>query len=509
MGTGHPTGLSLPDLAVVLVYLVGTTLVGAWFRKGQKDIQSYFVGDREVPWWLVLVSIVATETSTVTFLSVPGTAYNPRGGNLTFLQLALGYALGRLIIAWILLPGYFQGRFISAYQVLRQRFDTRVQRCASLLFLLTRTIADGLRLFLTALLLQQFTGWNMPLAILVMGGLTVLYTWLGGMQAVLWTDCIQFIIYMLGALLAGWILLASLPGGWSGFMRVGAEAGKFTLFNFSTDPATPYTLWAGVLGGAFFSMASHGADQIMVQRYLCAKNLSHARMALVASGVVVLLQFLLFLLIGVGLFVLAHSGAWELPADLRNDQVFGRFIVEKLPMGLVGLVIAAVLAAAMSTLSSSLNSSASAGLADFYQPLRPNRTEADYLAVSRWLTLLFGGAQIGVALLAWQIDSPRSIIDQVLSVAGLTTGMVLGLFLLGLMKRPVTSTAALIGMGCGFAVVMSVYIPGALGKPVVAWPWYAGIGALTTVLGALVVSRPKTAGSQATAEPGIPGGRPE
>ncbi len=487
MEFGELTRLRWPDLCVVILYLVATTLVGAWFRKGQKDIQSYFVGDREVHWLLVLVSIVATETSTVTFLSVPGTAFNRQGGDLTFLQLALGYLLGRVVIAWLLLPGFFRGNFISAYEVLRQQFDTRVQRCASVLFLVTRTVADGLRLFLTALLLQQFTGWSMPLSILVMGGLTVLYTYLGGMQAVLWTDCIQFFIYMLGALLAGWILLGDIPGGWEQFTQVGAEAGKFRLLNLSTDMTIPYTLWAGVIGGAFFSMASHGADQIMVQRYLCAKNLSHARAALVASGVAVLVQFLLFLLIGIGLFVLSRSGTWDLPEGMRNDQVFGRFIVEKLPTGLVGLVIAAVLAAAMSTLSSSLNSSASAAVADFYKPMRPDRDEAEYLNMSRLLTLGFGFAQIGVALLAWQIDSPRSIIDQVLSVAGLTTGMVLGLFILGLMRKRVGSNAALTGMVCGFLAVMAVYIPGALGKPVLAWPWFALVGSAGTVVVALAV----------------------
>ena len=242
-----PTQLGVIDLGVVAIYLVATTLVGAWFRKGQKDIQSYFVGDREVHWLLVLVSIVATETSTVTFLSVPGTAFNPLGGDLTFLQLAFGYLVGRMVIAWVILPGFFQGNFISAYEVLRKRFDSRVQRCASLLFLVTRTLADGLRLFLTALLLQQFTGWSMPLSILVMGGLTVLYTYLGGMQAVLWTDCIQFFIYMLGALLAGWILLGEIPGGWSEFVQVGTEAGKFRLLNLDTNPAIPYTLWAGMI----------------------------------------------------------------------------------------------------------------------------------------------------------------------------------------------------------------------------------------------------------------------
>ncbi len=466
---------------MILVYLAASTLVGAYFRKGQKDIRTYFVGNREVTWPLLLVSIVATETSTVTFLSVPGLAYHPEGGNLTFLQLSFGYLLGRIILSALILPGFFQGHYISAYEALRKKFDERVQRAASLLFILTRTIADGLRLFLTALLLQQFTHWNMPASILMMGLITLVYTYLGGMQAVLWTDCIQFLIYTLGAFVAGWMLVGYLPSGYAEFFCAGCEAGKFSLFNLSIDPTQPYTLWAGILGGAFFSMASHGADQIMVQRYLCAKNLTHARVALIASGLVVILQFVLFLFIGIGLYLLAQSGSWDLPPGIRNDQVFGKFIVEKLPVGLVGLVIAAVLAAAMSTLSSSLNSSASAALADFYKPQRPGKSDADYLDFSRIFTLFFGFAQIAVALMAWQIDSPQSIIDQVLSVAGLTTGMVLGLFLLGTLKRKISSNAALCGLLFGFLTVMAVYIPGRLGNPLVAWPWYAPIGTTATV----------------------------
>lgn len=371
----EPSGFSYSlhsiDLAIIVVYLAATTLLGACFRKGQKDIQAYFVGGREVSWFLVLVSIVATETSTVTFLSVPGLAFNPTNGNLAFLQLSLGYMIGRMVIAWVLLPGYFQGQYISAYEVLRMKFDARVQRSASLLFMLTRTIADGLRLFLTALLLQQFTGWGMGFSIIIMGVVTLFYTYLGGMQAVLWTDFIQFLIYTAGALVAGLILLNLIPDGWHGFISAANQANKLQWLDFSFDASKPYTLWAGVVGGAFVTMASHGADQIMVQRYLCARNLNHARIALVASGVVVALQFLLFLLIGAGLFVLANSGSWPLPDGIRNDQVFGRFIVEKLPVGVIGLVIAAVLAAAMSTLSSSLNSSASAAIADFYNLFAP------------------------------------------------------------------------------------------------------------------------------------------
>jgi SSS family transporter len=479
-------GLQTWDILVVVVYLVGTTLLGAWFSRGQRDVKTYFVGDRNVPWLLVLVSIVATETSTVTFLSVPGVAF-ATGGSLTFLQLAFGYALGRIVVAWLLLPQYYRGDLISAYQLLRERFDATVQRTASGLFLVTRTLADGLRLFLTALLLRQFTGWDMTASILVMGVVTVVYTYLGGMQAVIWTDLIQFVIYICGAIVAGVILLSLLPGGVEQYFTVAQSADKFTLFDTSLDPTNPYTLWAGLIGGAFFSMASHGADQIMVQRYLCSRSLNQARLALVSSGVVVFLQFLLFLLIGVGLFVLKQTSsgfAEQITATTRNDEVFGLFIVTYLPPGVVGLVIAAVLAAAMSTLSSSLNSSASAVVSDFYKPWRPELGEATYLRLSRWLTLLFGVAQMVVALAAHHLNSQRSIIDQVLSVAGFTTGLILALFLLGRMKQPVRSSSALLGMIFGLSAVLAVW---SLSK--VAWPWYAPIGAVTTTTAALLVDR--------------------
>src|SRR5262245_9755583 len=354
--------LSPIDLTIVVVYIIGTTILGAWFTRRQKDVRTYFVGNRNVSWWLVLVSIVATETSTLTFLSIPGKAFDPgnptlgsRAGNLTFLQLAFGYVIGRVVIALLLLPQYLRGELFSAYQLLRDRFDTRVQRTASALFLVTRTIADGLRLWLTALLLQQFTGWDIATAILVLGGVTLVYTYLGGMEAVIWTDLVQFVIYLSGAALAGWFILRLLPGGWGEFVAVNSAAGKFRLFDLSTAPTSAQTLWAGLIGGAFVTMASHGADQNMVQRYLCTRSLAAARTALVLSGVLVTLQFLLFLLIGLGLYALTHAGVLQLPSGTRNDAVFGVFIVRYLPAGLVGVVVAAVLASAMASFSSSLN----------------------------------------------------------------------------------------------------------------------------------------------------------
>jgi SSS family transporter len=474
--------LALVDVLIVVLYIGGTTLLGAWFARRQRSLQTYFVGDRDVSWWLVLVSIVATETSTVTFLSVPGLAFDPRGGNLAFLQLAFGYVVGRVLIAWLLLPQYLRGDLLSAYQLLRYRFSAAVQRTASATFLLTRAVADGLRLYLAALLLQQFTGWDVSASVLVIGAATMLYTYLGGMQAVLWTDLIQFAVYITGALLAaGWIL-AEVQGGTAGFLQAGDAAGKFRLLVFRPDLTEPFTFWAGLIGGAFFTMASHGADQMMVQRYLCSRSLRAARVALVSSGFVVLLQFLLFLLLGVGLFVLWRQGTLQLPEGTKNDAVFGFFIVHFLPTGVVGVLIAAVLAASMASLASSMNSAAGAFVTDFYRPLRPGLGEGHYLLVSRLMTSFWGTTRIAVALLAVPLLGDSSVVNQVLKVAGFTTGVILGLFLLGSLRRPVGSAAALVGLVVGFGTVFAVWLTTPL-----AWPWYAPAGALVTVAVALLV----------------------
>jgi SSS family solute:Na+ symporter len=494
--------LSPIDVGVVVLYILGTTLIGAWFSRGQRDVKTYFVGDRNVSWWLVLVSIVATETSTVTFLSVPGFTYKA-GGDFTFLQLCIGYLIGRMVIAWFLLPHYFRGELLTAYQLLRAKFGPAVQRTASGLFLVTRTVADGLRLFLTALLLQLFTGWDFEASMIVMGVATILYTYLGGMQAVIWTDLIQFVIYLLGAVVALGFIVTLTPGGWDGLVATGEAAGKFRLFDLSTDPTNPYTLLTGIIGGALFTMSSHGADQLMVQRYLCARSLGQARLSLVLSGAAVFVQFALFLLIGVGLYALATDGVMAVPAGAKGDQVFGQFIVEFLPVGLVGLVVAAVLAAAMSTLSSSLNSSANALVTDFYRPLVPWQSDRHYLRVARVLTLAFGAAQVAVGIGAYWLSSEQLIVEQVLSVAGLTTGLVLGLFVLGTVFRRVPSWAALAGLVAGAVAVLSIFrppaavidrypewVPAFFREPILAWPWYAPVGTAVTVLVAILLTLP-------------------
>src|SRR5262249_39920073 len=501
------SSLSSVDLAIVAAYIAGMTLFGVWFTRKQKDLRTYFVGGRNVGWFLVVMSIVATETSAVTFLSVPGLGSSPglpeKGippGNLTFLQLSFGYILGRCLIAWFLLPQYMRGDLFSAYQVLRHRFSPAVQRVASGLFLVTRTIADGLRLFLTALLIKHI-GVTIEAAIVVTGVVTIVYTYLGGMKAVIWTDVIQFLIKITGAALAGVFILYLLPGGWDAFVSGGEAAGKFKLFEWSLDPASDANFWAGLFGGAVFSMASHGADQLMVQRYLCAKSLSQARLALVLSGFVIFVQFLLFLSVGVGMYLLREAGQFsEAYGAASNDEGVGLFIVKRLPHGVVGILVAAVLAAAMSTLSSSLNSSANAFVTDFYRPLRPNHSEKWYVGLSRVMTAAWGIAQMGVAYTAHRLGSDESIVKRVLAVAGVTMGLLLGLFILGSLRTRVRSSAALVGLVCGFLAVFLVWLPSTgvtkelswvptrYSKPVLSWPWFAPLGAGTTVIVALLLN---------------------
>jgi len=467
------------DLAVIVFYMAGVTWFGWYFGRKQQNIRDYFLSDRDVPWWALAGSIVATETSTVTFISVPAFAFaaNARGegGNFTFLQLVAGYMIGRLVIVALFIPLYFRGELFTVYQVLDRRFGGTVKRTAASLFLVTRSVADGVRLFATALVLVALTGWSDPTSILIIGAVTILYTYLGGMSAVIWTDVIQLVIYVGGAIVAALILLNRIPGGWHELVTVGGQFHKFQLFDFTWDVARSYTFWSGVVGGAFLTTATHGTDQLMVQRYLCSKNSRQATGALLASGAIVFAQFVLFLMIGVMLFVFYQQMA-TLPPDVaaRADRVFPHFIVSELPSGVIGLVIAAIFAAAMSTLSSSLNSSAATALTDFYQPLLARgRTDAHYLKVSRGLTAMWGAVQIVVAIVA--ITMQQRVVDAVLAIASFTNGPVLGLFLLGTLTKRVGQGAALVGVITGIVSMILVWW-----SLSVSWQWYVLIGSSVT-----------------------------
>ena len=460
--------MSVIDLGIIAVYVVGCTLLGAWLGAGQKGLKGYFLGESNIPAWALMVSIVATETSTATFLSVPGVAYQ---SDFTYLQLAIGYLFGRVIVATILLPAYFRGRIDTAYQLLETRFGGTTRTTASILFLITRSLSDGLRLFLAAKVLQHMTGWPIGVSIVAMGVATIVYTYLGGMKAVIWTDVIQFVIYIVGALVALAILTQKLPGGMHELIETGRQANKFHMFDFSFDLTKTYTFWAGLIGGMVLNTATHGVDQLMVQRYLSARSQRQAAWALVSSGVVVFVQFALFLFIGVGLFVF-YKDFPTTGAELQPDEVFANFIVTSLPVGVVGLVIAAIFSAAMSTLSSSLNSSASAAINDLYRPFTGDTNEVRLLRLSKILTAVWGVVQMGVAFGATQLKD--SVVNNALAIASFVTGILLGVFLLGIFTRRVGQNAAFFGMAAGIATVSYVKF-----MTDVAWPWYALIGSST------------------------------
>ncbi|MFM7319720.1 MAG: sodium:solute symporter family transporter, partial [bacterium] len=347
--------MSIIDIIVVIAYVLMCVLLGARAGRNAKGLKGYFLSESDVPTWAVMISIVATETSSATFLSVPGVAY---GSNFNYLQLAVGYLFGRVLVSVFLLPAYFRQSIISAYEVLQTRFGSGVKTLASGMFLITRTLGDGLRLFLAAKVIEQLLvqsgliaaghSLTMPIAIAIMGLATIVYTYLGGMTAVIWTDVAQFFIYIAGAAIAFWLIVGDIPGGWNNYFSEGSLEGKFRMWNLRWDVTQPFTIWAGVIGGMILNMATHGADQMMVQRYLSARSQKQAAIALVTSGVVVFLQFALFLAIGVALWVRAQHLPGE--AGLKGDAVFVHFIVGNLPVGVLGLVVSALLAAAMSTL---------------------------------------------------------------------------------------------------------------------------------------------------------------
>jgi SSS family solute:Na+ symporter len=461
------------DLIIILAYMAGVVLLGWFFSRKQKDLRDYFLSDHDVPWWALAASIVATETSVVTFISVPAFAYtaNARGegGNFTFLQLVVGYLVGRFIIVALFIPLYFRGELFTVYQILDRRFGGRVKRAAASLFIVTRSLSDGVRIYATAIPLAMLTGLADWKSILIIGVVMIIFTYLGGITAVIWIEVIQLFIYILGAVVAGIILLDRIQGGWGEVMRVGAAFNKFQLFDFSTNIARSYTFWAGVIGGAFLTTSTHGTDQYMVQRYLCSKSARQAATALLTSGVIVFAQFIMFLMIGVMLFVFYNQQ--PLPADISPDRIFSYFIVTQLPTGIIGLVIAAMLAAAM---SSSLNALASTSLTDFYQPLfAPNRSEAHYMRFSRVVTAVWGAAQIAAAL--YVIGKDKRIVDTVLSIASFTNGPILGLFFLGTLTKRVRQAGALAGVTAGIAVMIFVWW-----RLDVSWQWYVLIGSAAT-----------------------------
>lgn len=454
------------DVLVLVAYLLGVTVWGAWLGRGQKGGTDYFLGSRSLPWWAVMLSVVATETSTLTFLSVPGVSYL---GSMTFLQLTLGYLAGRTVVALVLLPAYFRGELTTAYALLQNRFGTGARRFTSAVFMLTRLLADSVRLFATAIPLALITGWPYPVSIVIIGVLTVIYTYFGGIKAVVWVDTLQMTLYLGGAVAAMVALQGLVPGGWGAIVASAAEAGKLHTLDFSFSLSTPYTFWAGLLGGGFLTMASHGTDQLIVQRLLTCRDLKSSQRALIGSGVAVIFQFVLFLGVGLGLWAYYQGRVFE-----RSDEIFAFFIIQELPPGVTGLLIAGVFAAAMSSLSSSINSLASTSAYDFWAPLaKAEGDDARILRAGKGFTLLWAALLIGGAVLFIPLSRGTTAVEVALGVASLVYGGLLGAFALGVLTRRPGQGAAITGMAVGIGVVTLL-------RAEMAWPWYALVGTLIT-----------------------------
>ncbi|HTR67926.1 MAG TPA: sodium:solute symporter [Terriglobales bacterium] len=460
-------GLNHLDFGIIAIYLAGVTLFGLHFRKRQRSLRDYFLADRNIPWWAISLSIVAAETSTLTIISIPGLAYDT---NFGFLQVVLGYVVGRVIISFVLLPHYFRGELYTAYELIERRFGRRLRSLTAGLFLLTRAAAEGVRVYAVSIVVAIALGTGEVTSIAIITLLTVIYTFEGGLAAVIWTDVVQTVIYIGGTLVGLFALLHLVPGGWGAIHSVAVSAGKFRVFDFSLNFWKPYTFWAGLIGGSFLTTASHGTDQLIVQRLLAARSQRQSTIALLSSGIAIFFQFSLFLLMGVALFAFYHLPSAHFG---KADRIFPTFIVSEMPHGISGLLIAAILAAAMSNLSAALNSLSSTSMIDFYLRRKPQVDEASRLRLSRLSTLLWAAVLFGLAVLS--LHKVGRVVEVGLQIASVAYGALLGVFLLGVLTRRATQTGAIVGMLCGFSAELYIWL-----WTSVPWTWYVAIGTVIT-----------------------------
>ena len=440
------------DLFIILIFLAGFSIYGIYQSRFNKSSEDYFLGGRNLPWPVAMLSIVATETSVLTFISVPGLAYRD---DWFFLQLAIGYIIGRVIVSLFLLPQYFKSGVNSIYEIIGHKFGPEIQKVASGVFLITRVLADGVRFLATAVVVQVITGWSLTLAVLVIGAVTLIYTLSGGIKTVVWVDSIQFILYLFGGVASIFILLNYIDQSLFEAISALSGQGKLDIFNWKGDLLRePYLFISALLGGALLSFSSHGVDYMMVQRVLGTKDLDSAQKAMIGSGIFVFIQFCVFLLAGSLIFVLMGG------VELERDREFTSFIVNYLPIGLKGVLLAGVLSAAMSTLSSSINSLASSTVTDW---LGGNQS----IQKSQIISLIWGLILIGIALLFDESDSAIVIVG--LQIASFTYGGLLGLFLLSKINRkfhPISLVAGLV------ASLLIVFYLNQIG---IAWTWFIGI----------------------------------
>ena len=460
-------GLNKLDYVIIALYLVGITLFGLRFRKKQRSLKDYFLASRDIPWWAIALSIVAAETSTLTIISIPGLAYDT---NLTFLQVVMGYVVGRIVISFVLLPHYFRGDLYTAYELIERRFGRGLRSLTAGLFLLTRAAAEGVRVYAVSIVVSIALGTGEVSSIAIITALTLIYTFEGGLAAVIWTDVVQTFIYVGGTLVGLFTLLHLVPGGWSAIHEAAASTGKLQVFNFSANPWLPYTFWAGVIGGAFLTTASHGTDQLIVQRLLAARNQKQSVTALLSSGVAILFQFALFLIVGIMLWAYYRVPSANFG---KPDRIYPTFIVSHMPHGISGLLIAAILAAAMSNLSAALNSLSSSTMMDFFVRFRPHADESSQMRTSRIFTLLWALLLFALAVLS--LHKVGRVVEVGLQIASIAYGALLGVFLLGVLTRRANQTGAIVGMIAGFATELYLWQ-----GTHVPWTWWVMVGTVVT-----------------------------
>ncbi len=464
------------DLAVIVLYLIGITWFGSRFRKSQRTLKDYFLGGNNAPWWAISLSIVSAETSTLTVIGTPALSFS---GNFGFLQVVFGYLLARIVISALFLPQYFRGQMFTAYELMRRRFGERIRRLTAGTFLILRALAEGVRVFAISIVISIILGTGEIASIAVIVCLTLFYTFEGGLTAVIWTDVVQMFLYVAGAFLSFIVILHQIPGGWAHVYDLASAAHKFQVFDFRFSPTAPffarsYSFWAGILGGCFLTTASHGTEQLMVQRLLAARTEGESRAALFSSWVVILFQFTLFLFIGILLFV--HYADLGRPAPAVKDGIYPSFVWNNLPPGVAGLVIAAILAAGMSNLSAALNALASTTIMDFYKPFiakrRADPGEVHILKMARYATVAWGIVLFAIGLVArnW-----GSVLEAGLTIASILYGSLLGVFLLGLLTKRVQENAAMVAMIAGLLTMVCIKA-----FTHIAFTWYVLIGTSVT-----------------------------
>ena len=447
------------DLLIVCSFLGGFAFYGIWQSKFNKSSDDYFLGGRNLPWPVAMFSIVATETSVLTFISVPGLAYR---GDWAFLQLSIGYIIGRIMVSIFLLPQYFKYGVSSIYEILGNKFGIEIQKTASGIFLITRVLADGVRFLATAVIVQLVTGWSLPVSVIIIGLVTLIYTLSGGIRTIVWIDSLQFILYLTGGILSIFFILNYLDQSFLSSIKYLYESSKLSIFDFYGNPLiNPYFFISAILGGILLSFSSHGVDYMMVQRVLGTKDLSSAKKAMVGSGFFVAIQFIIFLFAGSLIFILFNG------SELEQDREFTTFIINYLPVGVKGLLLAGVLSAAMSTLSSSINSLSSSVINDW---MGGNKT----IKESQFISLLWGMVLILIALLFDESDSAIVIVG--LQIASFTYGGLLGLFLLSRLDRKFNKYSLLLGLVSSFLIVFYLKLIG------LSWTWFILVSVITNIV---------------------------